>query len=90
MEQDHENRIREAIHRPEDFIDIVRSDFVIPIQSLKLTPILCSRTSTSTQNAPNLNEGSKATQSTDVQCPGFPTYNLHSQSCTVHNHFISN
>ena len=85
MEQDHENRIRAAIHRPEDFIDIVRSDFAIPILSLKLTPILCFRTSTSTQNAPNLNEGSKATQSTDAQsvtCVSIVEDSLHTTSTT--------
>ena len=46
-EQDRENRIREAMHRAEDLIDIFRNYLAYPTQNL------LSQNSTSTQNLPN-------------------------------------
>ena len=47
--QDRENGIREAIHRAEDLLDIVRNDLANPTQNFP------SQNSTSTQNLPNDN-----------------------------------
>ena len=57
-EQDRENRIREAMHRAEDFIDIVRNDLAFPT-----TQNVPSQDSTSSQNLPKDSEGSQAVQS---------------------------
>ena len=57
-EQDRENRIREAMHRAEDFIDIVRNDLAFPT-----TQNVPSQDSTSSQNLPKDTEGSQAVQS---------------------------
>ena len=57
-EQDRENGIWEAMHRAEDFIDIVRTDLAYPT-----TQNLQSQNSTSSQNLPKDTEGSQAVQS---------------------------
>ena len=51
-EQDRKNRIREAMHRAEDFIDIVRNDLAYPT-----TQNLLTQNSTSSQNLTNDTEG---------------------------------
>ena len=57
-EKDRLNRIREAMHRAKDFIDIVRNDLAYPT-----TQNLPSQNSTSSQNLPKDTEGFQAVQS---------------------------
>ena len=73
-EQDRENRIREAMHRADDYINIVSNDLANPAQSSNSIPKQSPKSSTSNQalTAPNLND----TEDLSLQMSNSPQMSL--------------